>query len=61
MTMTCANEKYFVSRQRNWPDGDCLVEIAAGGRDYANPGMLAPKFPGEGWDRQQLTEAPHDR
>jgi hypothetical protein len=48
MTMTCANQKYFISRQRNWPDGDCLVEIAAGGRDYANPGMLAPRFPGEG-------------
>lgn len=36
--------KYFVSRQRYWPDGDLFVEVAVGGLDYANPGMLTQKF-----------------
>jgi len=39
---------YFVSRQKYWPDGRCVVEIANGGLDYANPDMLNPKFNGEG-------------
>lgn len=33
--------KYFLSRQCYWPTGDCVVEIAGGGVDYANPDMLA--------------------
>lgn len=35
---------YFVSRQRYWPDAELRVEIAGGGRDYANPGMLGVKY-----------------
>lgn len=32
---------WFLSRQCYWPDGDLVIEIAAGGADYANAGMLA--------------------
>jgi len=39
---------YYVSRQLYWPDGDPVVEIAAGGLDYANPDMLCAQFAGEG-------------
>jgi hypothetical protein len=39
---------YYVSRQLYWPDGDPVVEIAAGGLDYANPDMLCTRFAGEG-------------
>src|SRR3990172_8947087 len=38
---------WFVSRQRYWPDGENVVEIAYGGQDYANPDMLSPIFDGE--------------
>lgn len=41
--------KWFVSRQKYWgvpPEDGTVVEIAAGGRDYANPDMMA-----EGWIR----------
>ncbi len=34
---------YFVSRQMYYPTGECVVEIAAGGLNYANPDMLADK------------------
>ena len=34
-------EKWFVSRQLYWPDGDTVVEIAKGGLDYANADMLS--------------------
>jgi len=33
--------KWYVSRQCYWPDGDNVVEIAYGGLDYANADMLA--------------------
>jgi len=51
--------KYYVSRQRQWPDGDLMVEVAVGGLDYANPGMLAEKFPqwGEGREFTDPREA----
>lgn len=39
---------YYVSRQLYWPDGDPVVEIAAGGLNYANPDMLCAQFAGEG-------------
>lgn len=43
---------WFVSRQQYWgvepEDGQYTVEIAYGGRDYANPDMLVPQYPGEG-------------
>ncbi len=50
-------EKWFVSRQRNWPDGDLVVEIAAGGLDYSNPGMLVSKYSGEGQEYTDPREA----
>lgn len=51
--------KFFVSRQINWPDGISMVEIAQGGLDYANPGMLVPKFKelGEGNEYTDPREA----
>ena len=36
--------KWVGSRQSYWPDGEMVVEIAGGGRDYANPDMLVPKW-----------------
>ncbi len=41
---------WFVSRQSYWPDGEKIVEIAFGGRDYANADMLVEEWPklGEG-------------
>lgn len=42
---------YFVSRQCYWgvdPEDQDTVEIASGGRDYANPDMLVAKYEGEG-------------
>lgn len=32
---------WFVSRQSYYPDGDLVIEIAYGGRDYSNPDKLA--------------------
>lgn len=34
--------RFYVSRQVQWPDGEHVVEIAQGGLDYCNPGMLTP-------------------
>ena len=39
---------YFVSRQRYWSEGTPVVEVAAGGLDYANPDMLGFKYRAEG-------------
>jgi hypothetical protein len=42
---------WFVSRQIYWgvdPEDSHMVEIAMGGRDYANPDMLVAKYAGEG-------------
>ncbi len=51
--------KFFVSRQCEYPDGDYVVEIAQGGLDYANPGMLTPKWAelGEGKEFDDPREA----
>lgn len=35
---------YTVTRQSQWPSGDQLVEVSAGGLDYSNPDMLVPKW-----------------
>lgn len=48
---------YFVSRQLQWPDGERLVEIAEGGRDYSGPDMLSTKYPGEGREYDDPREA----
>ncbi len=36
--------KFFVSRQKYWPDGTPVVEVAVGGLDYANADMLVARF-----------------
>ncbi|GMU20596.1 MAG: hypothetical protein AMXMBFR13_06930 [Phycisphaerae bacterium] len=48
---------WTVSRQRQWPDGKCVVEISSGGRDYANPDGLVPRYPGEFEEYQDPREA----
>ena len=35
---------YTVTRQSQWPSGDQVVEVSAGGLDYSNPDMLVPKW-----------------
>ena len=49
--------RWVVTRQRYWPDGTEVVEIAAGGRDYSNPDELCPQYPGEGEDYTDPREA----
>lgn len=51
--------KIYVSRQRYWPDGDLLVELALGGLDYSNPGMMGAKYRnlGEGQEYTDPREA----
>ena len=51
---------FFVSRQGYWgadPDECWVVEIAGGGRDYANPDMLCAKYAGEGEEYEDPREA----
>lgn len=50
---------YFVSRQCYWPDGTKVVEIAAGGSDFANADMYVPKYRqlGEGQEYTDPREA----
>lgn len=38
---------WTVTRQRQWPDGNEVVEISLGGIDYCNPDALAAQYPGE--------------
>ena len=38
---------YTVTRQIQWPDGDAVVEVSAGGRDYSNPDALMQRYEGE--------------
>jgi hypothetical protein len=38
---------WTVTRQRQWPDGDLVVEISAGSGDYTNPGALVERYNGE--------------
>lgn len=51
--------KFYVSRQLQWPEGEKVVEIVQGGRDYANPGHLTIMFPrlGEGEEFTDPREA----
>lgn len=50
---------YFVSRQAYWPDGNSVVEVCTGGKDYCNPDMLIHRFPelGEGQEFADPMEA----
>ncbi len=38
---------YTVTRQRQWPEGQPVVEISEGGLDYTNPGALVKEYAGE--------------
>ena len=38
---------YTVTRQRQWPDGEQMVEVSQGGLDYCNPDALGAKYTGE--------------
>ena len=38
---------FTVTRQRQFPDGDNVVEVSTGGLDYCNPDALSAKYPGE--------------
>ena len=39
--------KWTVTRQYQWPNGNSVVEISEGGIDYTNPDALAGKYLGE--------------
>lgn len=51
--------KYAVVRERYWPEGIYVVEIAMGGMDMVNPDMMSPKFQslGEGKEFDNAEEA----
>lgn len=38
---------YTVTRQRQFPDGDQVVEVSTGSLDYCNPDALGVKYDGE--------------
>ncbi len=38
---------YTVTRQRQFPDGEQVVEVSSGGLDYTNPDALGAKYAGE--------------
>lgn len=38
---------WTVTRQHQFPDGDFVVEVSAGGIDYTNPDALVAKYAGE--------------
>ena len=50
---------FNVTRQCQWPEGTLMVEVCAGSLDYANPGMLTPRFAslGEGCEFSDPREA----
>lgn len=39
--------QFTVTRQQQWPDGNNVVEVSAGGIDYCNPDALSKKYTGE--------------
>ena len=48
---------YTVTRQSQWPSGDKVVEVSAGGPDYTNPDELAHKYADEGRTYDSPVEA----
>ncbi len=38
---------YTITRQKQWTEGNPVVEVSYGGIDYCNPDALAKKYPGE--------------
>lgn len=51
------NNVFVVTRQRYWPDGENVVEIAQGGLDYYNPDALVQKYLGEFEEHVSLFDA----
>lgn len=49
--------KFVVTRQKYWPEGECVVEIAQGGREYCNPDALVARYSGEFDEFTSLVEA----
>lgn len=48
---------HVVTRQRQWPEGNLVVEISAGDINYTNPGALTAKYDGEFEEFAEMTEA----
>lgn len=48
---------FFVSRQIQFPDGEKVVEVNSGGKDYCNPGAVSKKYPGEFREYESAVEA----
>jgi len=48
---------YFVSRQIQFPDGEKVVEVNSGGKDYCNPDAVSAKYPGEFREYESAVEA----
>lgn len=48
---------WTVTRQRQYPDGDLMVEISKGDYNYVNPGALCEKYAGEGESHLSAVEA----
>lgn len=49
--------KYTVTRQSQYPDGDRVVEVSVGSFDYCNPGALRPHYEGEFQEYDLATDA----
>lgn len=50
-------KKYYVSRQLYYYSREQVVEVTAGGQDYAGADMLVPKYAGEGREYTDPREA----
>jgi hypothetical protein len=48
---------FTVTRQRQFPDGENVVEVSAGSFDYVNPDCLVAKYDGEGQEFTDPREA----
>ena len=48
---------YTVSRQKQWPNGDPVVEVSEGGIDYCNPDALVSAYEGEFQEYRDPREA----
>jgi hypothetical protein len=57
MSMTIQASVFTVTRQCQWPHGDCVVEISQGGVDYSNPDCLSGQYPGEIEEYDGMTDA----
>jgi len=48
---------YCITRQKQWPDGNLVVEVNEGGLDFANPDALVAKYKGEMTEFEDPREA----